>query len=96
MEDGKQPHVFQVLIHELFRFLDGPVPRLVRNSKPIPTRIRHGETEAMRVSDEPSECRGRLELLGKRRAAWRREVDGSARVVLAVARRRVHLQNALE
>src|SRR5437867_382098 len=77
-------------------FLDGPVPRLVGYPKPIFTRIGHGEAEAMRVSDEPGECSGGFEFLGKGRTAWRREVDGSARVVLTVARRRVHLQDDLE
>src|SRR5258705_4188106 len=72
------------------------MPGLVGDPIPIVTRVGHDETEAMRLSYEPVERRARLERLLERRAARRREVDGSAGVVLAVAWRRIHSQNLLD
>src|SRR2546427_10829826 len=76
--------------------LDGPVPWFVGYAEPIIARIGHRETEAASVPHEPTEGRHRLEPFRQWRAAWRRQVHGSARMVLAVTWRRVYLQNLLQ
>src|SRR4029079_13437294 len=69
-----------------------PVPRLVGESVNVVAAVRHRKKMPLRVVLKPCESPRAVEFVRQRTAAGRRDVDGAARMVLAEARRRIHLE----
>src|SRR5690606_3455653 len=70
-----------------------PVPRLEREAERIAPAIRHSKPESSRIVLEPEESLRVFEFFRQRPAARRRDVDRLARMVLAVAGRRIDAED---
>src|SRR5215472_13207792 len=71
------------------------MPRLVSNAELIIARVAHGESEFPGPPGQPSERTCAFELLSQRLATRCRNINGSSRMMLAIAGEGAHSQNLL-